>query len=177
MLGPAHCLLSLANGGYPCAAVDTIRHRTRFMPVEGRKALVVFTGRADGSVVGFYWSVSTLRPIFSHLVGVLTGNAFPGLKPSALPSLLSVYFIPTKKCVRLYWENGAMIKAAYAVGYTPMRQESTQETDSSLLSSHRNLTHDSERNLKVRDLIAFTLIQLVNSQCNILNVSYFCVAG
>ncbi|KAM7420919.1 hypothetical protein PAMA_015226 [Pampus argenteus] len=41
-----------------------------------------------------------------------------------------------------------MIKAAYAVGYTPLRQEHIQETDTSRSSSHHRLIHDPERNLK-----------------------------
>lgn len=66
-----------------------------------------------------------------------------------------------------------MIKAAYAVGYTPIRQETIQETASPRFFSQRRLIHDSERSLKVRYLIDFTLIQLANSQFNIPNVSYF----
>ncbi|KAG7237664.1 hypothetical protein INR49_032110 [Caranx melampygus] len=42
-----------------------------------------------------------------------------------------------------------MIKAAYAVAYTPTRQQNTQETTSSRFSSHHSLIHDSEQNLKL----------------------------
>lgn len=69
--------------------------------------------------------------------------------------------------------SGAMIKAAYAVGYTPIRQENTRETASPRLSSTHRLIYDWEQSLKVSDLIDFILIQLANSQFNIPNVSYF----
>lgn len=82
---PAPSLLSLVNGGDLYAAVDAIRHRTRFMPAKGRKASAAFTGRVNGSVVGFHWTFSSLRNVFSHLVGLLAGSAAPGLKPPPCP--------------------------------------------------------------------------------------------
>lgn len=52
-----------------------------------------------------------------------------GTEAVTLPSLLSDCFIPTVERVRLA-RSGAMIKAAYAVSYTPVREENTRETAS-----------------------------------------------
>lgn len=178
-VSPASWPLALADGGASCPAVDAIRRRTRFMPALGRKAPRRI--HEAGLLLGCRFSLEfflfevCLKNVFSNPVGPLTGSPVFWAEAVRLAlTALCLFYSHWEVCECGFQRvSGAMIKAAYAVGYTPIRQENTQETASPRFSSQHSFIHDSERNLKVSDLITFTLIQLVNSQCNIPNVSYF----
>ena len=58
---PAPRQLALANGWAACSTGNTIRRRTRLMPVVGRKVPVVFMRRVFCSVVEFHWTCFSLR--------------------------------------------------------------------------------------------------------------------
>lgn len=160
-------------------ALATICCRSCFVPVFGRKALVVFVRRVNEADDEFDWSYFSLRLVWepsprSRLAAQQEASLRGWSRRLALTALRCI--LPDK-CVRLRWQSGAMIKAAYAVGCTPNRQENTQEPASSRFFTHHSLILYSQRNPKVRHLIAFSLIQLVNSKCNMLKVSYSSGAG
>lgn len=123
---PASRQLALVKGGDVCAAVVSIRQRERFMTVLGRKAPVVFKRRVYGSVIDFDWTRFSLDLSKTRLLVLgwsASRKSFSEAEAAELPSVLSVYFILTEECVLLHCESNAMIKAAYAVRYTPIRQE------------------------------------------------------